>query len=168
MATEVEAKRRERRHVQARLVEATPRANGLGYWVLSAPTVIFLGWLWVDLIAFISPIPSRPLELLFAALVYVVLVILPFGYGAHRLVTAFPRVFQQAGWTVHSLEPLRPAEQYTAKYTFVSRTRAATDLRRVLLRVAQGWVYLEIAIVLVGAAVMVPLFFSAVEFGFGR
>ena len=168
MSSEVEAKKRERRQVKARLVEMTPGANGWGYWILSAPTVIFLGWLWVDLFAFVTSIPSRPLDLLLGALVYIVCIILPFGYGAHRLITTFPRLFQQAGWTVHPLEPLRPAEQYTTKYVFVSQERAATDIGRILLRVAQGWVYLEITIVLVGAVVMVPLFFSAVEFGFGR
>ena len=168
MTFEVDAQNRVRKAVQARLVEATPRANGWGHWILSAPTIIFLGWLWVDLFGMISPIQSSPLEMLLGVLIYVLLIILPLGYGAHRLVTSFPRLFQQAGWNVHLLESLRPAEQYSVRYTFVSRERAATDGRRILLRIAQGWVYLEIAAVLVGAVAMVPLFFSAVEFGFGR
>ena len=168
MTSEVDAQRRGRRRVQARLVEKTPGANGWFHWVLSAPTIIFIGWLWVDLFGLISPVPSRPLEILYGVLAYIFLVILPFGYGAHRLVTSFPRIFQQAGWSVRPLEPLRPAELYTIKYVFVSRERAATDVRRILLRVAQGWVYLEIGAALVGAVAMVPLFFSAVEFGFGR
>ena len=168
MTSEVDAQKRVRRTVQARLVEATPRANGWGHWILSAPTITFLGWLWVDLFALITPIQSRAIEIVLAALVYVLLIILPFGYGAHRLVTSFPRLFQQAGWSVHSLEPLRPAEQYKVKYVFVAWERADTDGRRIWLRIAQGWVYLEIGVVLVGVVAMVPLFFSAVEFGFGR
>ena len=41
------------------------------------------------------------------------------------------------------------------------------DLRR-WLRAAQGWVFLEITAIFVGAVAMVPLFFSATEFGFGQ
>ena len=168
MTSEADAKKRRRRQAPARLVEMTPGANGWFHWVLAAPTLVFLGWLWVDLFGQISPIPWRSFDILLGALVYAAFIILPFGYGAHRLVTSFPGVFQQAGWTVHPLEPLPAAEQYTARYIVVSRERATTDVRRILLRVAQGWVYLEIAIALVGAVALAPLFFSAVEFGFGR
>ena len=167
MASEVKTQKQGRREVQARLVEATPRANGWGYWVLSAPTVVFLGWLWVDLFSLFSPIPWRPLDLLLGALAYVFLIVLPCGYGAHRFVTSFPRVFQQAGWRVQPCEPLRPAEQYAVRYVFTSQERANTDRRRILLRVAQGWVYLEIGAILAGSVAMIPLFFSALEFGFG-
>ena len=167
MASEVKTQKQGRREVQARLVEATPRANGWGYWVLSAPTVVFLGWLWVDLFSLFSPIPWRPLDLLLGALAYVFLIVLPCGYGAHRFVTSFPRVFQQAGWRVQPREPLRPAEQYAVRYNFTSQERAITDRTRILLRVAQGWVYLEIGAILAGSVAMIPLFFSALEFGFG-
>ena len=167
MASEVKTQKQGRREVQARLVEATPRANGWGYWVLSAPTVVFLGWLWVDLFSLFSPIPWRPLDLLLGALAYVFLIVLPCGYGAHRFVTSFPRVFQQAGWHVQPREPLRPAEQYAVRYNFTSQERAITDPTRILLRVAQGWVYLEIGAILAGSVAMIPLFFSALEFGFG-
>lgn len=167
MSSEAETKEPRRKEVRARLVEMTPGANGFYYWILSAPMIVFLGWLWVDLFELIS-IASRPVGLTLGTATYITLVILPLGYGAHRLVTSFPGIFQQAGWTVHPLAPLRPAEQYTVKYIVVSRERAATDARRILLRVAQGWVYLEIATVLIGAVAMVPLYFSAVEFGFGR
>jgi hypothetical protein len=38
----------------------------------------------------------------------------------------------------------------------------------VWIRAAQGWVYLEIIAIFVGAIAMIPLFFSAVDFGFGQ
>lgn len=168
MTSKVEPKRKGRRRVKAHLVEATPGAGGWGHWVLSAPAISFLGWLWLDLFGIFSPIQSRPVELLLGTLAYVVFILLPLGYGAHRFVTSFPGIFQQAGWTVQPMEPLKPEEQHSVKYVCSSRERAVTDSKRILLRVAQGWVYLEIAAILIGAVAMVPLFFSAVEFGFGR
>ena len=36
------------------------------------------------------------------------------------------------------------------------------------MRAAQGWVYLEIAAIFIGAIAMIPIFFSVSEFGFGR
>ncbi|MCY4089908.1 MAG: hypothetical protein OXF62_03740 [Caldilineaceae bacterium] len=167
MSSEAETREPRRTEVRARLVEMTPGANGFYYWILSAPVIFFLGWLWVDLVELVS-VASRPVGLTLGAATFVALVILPFGYGAHRLVTSFPGLFQRAGWTVHPLAQLRPAEQYTVKYIVVSRERAATDVPRVLLRVAQGWVYLEIAIVLIGALALPPLYLSAIEFGLGR
>ncbi len=167
MSSEAETKESQRREVRARLVEMTPGANGFFYWILSAPMIVFLAWLWVDLIELFS-IVSRPVGLTLGAATFIALIILPLGYGAHRVVTSFPGIFQRAGWTVHPLAPLRPAEQYTVKYIVVSRERAPTDARRILLRVAQGWVYLEIAIVLIGAVAIAPLYLSAVEFGLGR
>ena len=164
---EVPRKEVPRKEVRAHLVEMTPGAYGLSYWILSAPMIVYLGWLWVDLFELFSA-ASRPVGLTLGAAAYIALFILPLGYGAHRLVTSFPGIFQRAGWTVHPLAPLRPAEQYSVKYIVVSRERAATDVRRILLRVAQGWVYLEIAIVLFGALAIAPLYYSAVEFGFGR
>ncbi len=168
MTLDVGPKTKGRRKVKAHLVEATPGAGGWVHWMLSAPTIYFLGWLWLDLFGVLSPFQSRSVELLLGVLAYAVLVMLPFGYGAHRFVTSFPGIFQQAGWTVHPLEPVKPAEQHVVRYICTSRERAETNLRRILLRVAQGWVYLEIGAILVGAVAMVPLFFSAVEFGFGR
>lgn len=167
MSAEAETRKPRRKEVRARLVEMTPGADGFSYWILSAPMIVFLGWLWVDLFELFS-VASRPVGLTLGVMTYIALILLPFGYGAHRLVTSFPGIFQRAGWTVHPLAPLRPAEQYSVKYIVVSRERAATNVRRILLRVAQGWVYLEIAIVLFGALAIAPLYFSAVEFGFGR
>ena len=168
MKSDVEPKRMGRRKVKAHLIEATPDSGGWGHWVLSAPAICFSGWLWLDLFRAISPIESPPVDLLLGTFAFVFLILLPFGYGAHRFVTSFPGVFQQAGWTVQPLEPVKPEEQHTVKYVSSTKERAATDGRRILLRVAQGWVYLEIGAILVGAVAMVPLFFSAVEFGFGR
>lgn len=168
MTADVKPKRRARRKVRAHLVEATPGTGGWGHWILSAPAICFLGWLWLDLFKILSPIQPRPLELLLGAVIYIVCILLPCGYGAHRLVTSFPGFFQQAGWTVKPQEPVKPAELHIVRYVFTSRERAVTDSRRIVLRAAQGWVYLEIGAILVGAVVMIPLFFSAVEFGFGR
>jgi hypothetical protein len=156
------------RTVPARLVESTPMVNGLGYWALASPLILFAGWFWVDLFAYWSPIPWYLLDLLLAIPLYLLVIILPLGYGMHRLVTAFPRVFQHTGWDVEPLEPVRPAEQYSVKYIFKERHRAQTTRQRIWLRAAQGWVYLEIAAIFIGAIAMVPLFFSAREFGFGR
>jgi len=167
MTSDVAPKRKGRRKVKAHLVEATPGGGAWVHWVLASPAICFLGWLWLDLFGVFSPFASRPAVLFLGALIYFVLILLPFGYGAHRFVTSFPGIFQQAGWNVHPLEPVKPEEQHIVKYVCVTRERAGTDPGRVLLRVAQGWVYLEIAAVLVGAVAMVPLFFSAVEFGFG-
>ncbi|MDE0200289.1 MAG: hypothetical protein OXK78_18935 [Caldilineaceae bacterium] len=168
MTSDVGPKKKGRRKVKAHLVEATPGAGGWGHWVLSAPAICFLGWLWLDVFGILSPFQSRPVDLLLGTLTYVVLILLPFGYGAHRLVTSFPGIFQQAGWTVQPMEPVKPEEQHIVRYIGITRERAETDGRRILLRVAQGWVYLEIGAILVSAVAMVPLFFSAVEFGFGR
>ncbi len=168
MTSDVGPKRKGRRKVKAHLIEATPDAGGWGHWVLSAPATCFLGWLWLDLFGILSPIQSRPVDLLLGALAYVVLILLPLGYGTHRFVTSFPGIFQQAGWTVQPLEPVKPEEKHIVRYICATRERAGTDSRRILLRVAQGWVYLEIGAILIGAVAMVPLFFSAVEFGFGR
>lgn len=148
-------------------MEATPGGGAWGHWVLASPVICFLGWIWLDLFVIFSPFHSRPVDLFLGAFIYIILILLPLGYGAHRFVTSFPGVFQQSGWNVQPLEPVKPEEQHIVRYVGISRERAGTDGRRILLRVAQGWVYLEIAAILVGAVAMVPLFFSAVEFGFG-
>jgi hypothetical protein len=155
------------REVPALLVESTPMANALGYWALASPLILFAGWFWVDLFAYVSPIPWYFVDLLLGIVLYVVLIIFPLGYGMHRLITAFPRIFQHAGWDVQPLEPVKPAEQYSVKYIFKGRRRAETTRQRIWLRAAQGWVYLEIALIFIGAIAMIPLFFSAREFGFG-
>ena len=52
----------ERRQVPADLVEAKP--NMLGNWLLAAPVVVLIGWLWVDLFSLYSPLPWPWLDLL--------------------------------------------------------------------------------------------------------
>jgi hypothetical protein len=137
-----------RREVPALLIEATPSFNGIGYWLMASPILLFLAWLWVDIFAYYSPIPWRWLDWMLGAAVYWFLFVLPAGYAAHRLVTSLPRPFQHTGWDVR-----RPAER---------------DRQRIWLRAAQGWVYLEVAAIFIGFVVMIPLFFSALDFGFGR
>lgn len=158
----------QRKEVPSLLVEATPIANGLFNWILASPMILFVGWLWVDLFAYFDPIPWYWLDALLGALIYLFLIVLPFGYLAHRLVTSFPALFQNAGWDVQPLEEVRPEEQYTVKYVCVQKERADTNKARIWMRAAQGWVYIEIATILIGAIVMIPLFFSAMDFGFGR
>ncbi len=167
--TEQKEKRRlERREVPALLIESTPRANGLFDWILASPLILFVGWLWIDAFAFFDPIPWYWLDALLGVAVYLLLILLPLGYAAHRLVTTLPRPFQNAGWDVQPLADVRPEEQYSVRYIVTEKQRAETTASRVWMRAAQGWVYIEIATILIGAIVMIPLFFSAVEFGFGQ
>lgn len=162
------ASRPQRQEIPALLIEATPTANGLFNWILASPMILFVGWLWIDLFAFFDPIPWYWLDVIVGVLVYIVLILLPFGYLAHRLVTMWPGLFQNAGWDVQPLVAVRPEEQYTARYIATAKERAQTDAARIWMRAAQGWVYIEIATILIGAIVMIPLFFSAVDFGFGQ
>jgi len=157
-----------RRAVPARLMEATPSVNGIGYWLLASPIIFYLAWLWVDIFAYYSPIPWRWLDLVLGAVIYWFFFVLPVGYASHKLVTTFPRPFQHTGWDVQPLEAVRPAELYTVRYVFTERRPAPRDRQRIGLRAAQGWVYLEVAAIFVGFVVMIPLFFSALDFGFGR
>lgn len=157
-----------RRLVAARLTEATPERNGLGQWILASPMLIFVGWLVVDIFAAFSPIPWRWLDIILGSALYLLLMVLPLGVAAHRLITAFPRPFQHSGWDVTPLEPVAPAEIYMVRYTYAEQVRAETTWSRLWLRAAQGWVYLEIAAIFLGAILMIPLFFSVTEFGFGR
>ncbi len=154
--------------VPADLIEATPGNRGLGQWILAAPMLLFLLWLWVDLVHAISPLDLRLINVLVGALLFIGVIVLPFGYLAHRLVLTFPRLFQNAGWDIEPLAYVKPEEIYLVRYRYQARHWAANDWGRVWLRVAQGWVYLEIVAILGGAIVMIPLFFSAVEFGFGQ
>ena len=157
-----------RRTVDADLVEARPAAAGIGYWILASPLILFLAWIWIDLFAYYSPVAWFWLDAVVGLVVFVALVILPFGLAAHRLVTAFPSLFQHAGWDVQMLEKVEPAEQYMVRYRYRQRQRLPSSRATLGSRAAQGWVYLEIAAILLGAILMIPLFISASEFGFGR
>jgi hypothetical protein len=95
------------RKVPARLIETTPNANGLFNWILASPMILFMGWLWIDLFAHFDPIPWYWLDAIVGAVLYCLLILLPFGYLAHRLVTALPRLFQHAGWDVQPLTAVR-------------------------------------------------------------
>jgi hypothetical protein len=83
-------------------------------------------------------------------LLFLAAVVLPFGWLAHRLVTAAPRLFQQAGWDVQPLEPVREQELYPGAIVFRPEHRAPHSWSRQWLRGAQGWVYIEIAVILLG------------------
>ena len=158
----------ERRQVPADLVEATPGSHGLGQWLLASPLLMLLGWTWLDLFAHFSPAPWYWVDVLAGLALFLLVIVLPLGWLAHRLVTAFPRLFQKAGWDVHPLEPVSEAEQYLVQYVPQQRRRAANTWSRTWLRAAQGWVYLEIAAILVAGLMLVPLFFSALDAGFGQ
>lgn len=157
-----------RREVRADLIEATPGANGLGHWVLASPLLLFLGWLWIDFFHALVGLPSYWLSALSGGVLYAFLIVLPLGYVTHRLILLLPRLFQHAGWDLEPLEPVKLEEQYLVRYRYQARRWAASSWQRAWLRAAQGWVFLEIIVILLGAVLMVPLYFSAVEFGFGR
>ena len=156
------------RDVPADLVEATPGAGALGQWLLASPLLIFLAWLWVDLFAHYSPLPWYWLDAILALVLFAFVIVLPLGVLAHALVTAVPGLFQKAGWDVEPLEPVTEQEQYLVRYVPRQRHRTPTSWPRLWLRAAQGWVYWEIFVILAGALVAIPLFFSAMDFGFGR
>ncbi|MBK8047965.1 MAG: hypothetical protein IPK16_13015 [Anaerolineales bacterium] len=158
----------ERRQVAADLIEATPGSNGLGFWLLASPMLIFLAWVWTDFFAYVSPIPWRVVDLILALVLMFVVFVLPLGWLAHRLVTAQPRIFQNAGWDVQPLEPVRAEEAYLVHYVAQERHRAPNTWARQILRAAQGWVYLEIAAILLSFIFLIPLFLSAVDLGFGQ
>ena len=155
-----------RRTVEADLIETTPASGGLFHWLLASPMLLFLAWMWVDVFAHYSPIPWYWLDALLGLLLLIGLVVLPLGLAAFHLVAALPRLFGHAGWDVQPLEPVREAELPMIRYRYRKRVRAERTWSRVWMRAAQGWVYLEVAAVLIGV-LMVPLFFSAVDFGFG-
>lgn len=136
--------------------------------MLAAPLLLFLAWNWIAVVNALQPSGIALLDGIVGVAAFIFVFVLPLGYGAHRLVTGLPRLFQNAGWDVQPLEPVREAEQYLVRYAVQNRQRAATDWNRIWLRVAQGWVYLEIAVIFAGAIAMIPLFFSAVQFGFGQ
>ena len=158
----------ERRRVQANLIEATPSAGGLWHWILASPILIFLLWSWISLFSLLNVIVWPATNIILGSITFTVVIVLPLGYLAHRIITAMPRLFQNAGWEVYPLEAVREAEKYSVRYDVQERQRATTNWQRIWLRVAQGWVFLEIAAIFAGAILMIPLFFSAVQFGFGR
>ena len=84
------------------------------------------------------------------------------------IITALPSLFRHAGWDVSPLEEVPEAQQYTAQYTYQQRHRAKTSFSRIIMRAGQGWVYIEMALIFIGAIAMIPIFFSVSEFGFGR
>ena len=157
-----------RRKVPADLIEATPSAGGLAYWVLASPLILFLAWLWIDLFAHFSPLTWYWLNALLGMAAFVLIIILPLGYAAHWCVTSVPGLFQHAGWDVQPLDPVSLSEQYTVRYIYKNRHRAASGWARLWMRAAQGWVYLEIGAIFAGAVAMIPLFMSASDFGFGK
>ncbi len=159
--------RPQRRAVRANLIETTPGGDAIGHWLLASPLLLFVAWLWVDVFAHYSPLP-RPVDWLLGGALYLLLFVLPLGLLAHRLVTSLPRLFQNAGWDVQPLERVSEAEQYAVRYLPQARLRAPTTWPRLWMRAAQGWVFLEIAVIFAGAVAMIPLFFSATDFGFGR
>lgn len=158
----------ERRQVPADLIETIPDNGGLFHWILASPMLIFLAWTWLDLFAHYSPISFYWLDAVLGLVIFVLVIVLPFGVGAFYLVTAAPGLFSHAGWDLQPLEPVREAEMHRVRYRYQQRRRAVTSWGQTWARVAQGWVYLEIAAILVGAVVMIPIFFSASEFGFGQ
>jgi hypothetical protein len=159
----------ERRIVPAALIEVTPGGGAVGHWLLASPILLFLGWLWVDLFhLYARPTDSYTVNGLIGLIVFVAVITLPLGLLAHRLVLSFPRLFHNAGWDVQPLTPVAPAEQYLVRYRYVERHWATLDWRRAWLRAGQGWVFLEMAVILLGAILMIPLYFSAREFGFGQ
>ena len=158
----------ERRQVTADLIEATPGNNGLGFWLLASPLLAFLGWVWADLFAYYSPIPWRLLDIVIAVALMFFVFVLPLGWLAHRFVTSQPRVFQNAGWDVQPLEPVRAEEAYLVRYVAQDRRRAPNNWSRQVMRAGQGWVYLEMAAILLSFVFLIPLFLSAVDLGFGR
>jgi hypothetical protein len=158
-----------RREVVAELVEATPGQGALAYWLLASPMLLFLAWLWVDLFHYFArPTASFVVNAVLSLPFFIIIVVLPLGYAMHRLVLSLPMLFQHAGWEVQPLEPVAEAEQYLVRYRFQRRRWAALDWHRIWLRAGQGWVFLEIATILIGAVLIIPLYFSARDFGFGQ
>lgn len=156
------------RKVPADLVETMPENGALFHWVLASPFLIFVAWLWVDLFAHFSPFPNYWIDVILGLVIFAYVVVLPLGVAAFYLVTAAPRLFSHAGWDVQPLEPISESEIHMVRYRYQARHRAPNSWGRAWMRAAQGWVYLEIVAILIGAVVMVPIFFSVSDFGFGQ
>lgn len=153
------------RQVEANLMESTP--SQAGQWLLASPLIVYVGWLWLDIFNHYSPISWRWLDSILGAALYLLLFTLPLGLLAHRLITSLPRVFQNVGWDVVPLEPVRESEQYMVRYIPHGRIYAPITQTRLWLRAAQGWVYIEIFAILAGGILLIPIFLSATQFGFG-
>lgn len=160
-------KQSERQRIDADLLEATPTAGGLWHWILASPMLIFLAWTWIELVDRVGVTAWSWVNILIGSITFIVLIVLPLGYLAHRIVTSFPRLFKASGWDVQPRVKVSEMELYMAKVTYHDRERAHTNWERMWLRAAQGWVYLEIAAIFGGAIVMFPLFFSAMQFSRG-
>ena len=156
------------RGIPADLIETVPDNGGLFHWILASPMLMFLAWIWVDLVSHYSPIPFYWLDVILGLISFTLLIVLPFGVAAFFAITALPRLFSHAGWDVQPLEPVAEAELHMVRYRYQNRRRANNSWRQAWMRAAQGWVYLEIIAILVGAIVMIPVFFSVSEFGFGQ
>ncbi len=63
---------------------------------------------------------------------FVLIIILPLGYAAHWCVTSVPGLFQHAGWDVQPLDPVSLSEQYTVRYIYKNRHRAASGWARLM------------------------------------
>ena len=157
-----------RRVAQAELTETTPSAGAALHWALASPLLLFVTWFWVDFFTYYSPVQGYALDVLLSIGALLLLIVLPLGALAHRLVTSLPGLFHHAGWDVQPLEAVAREEQYTVRYAYRRRNRAESAWRRWWMRAAQGWVYLEIGVIFAGALLMIPMFLSASRFGFGR
>jgi hypothetical protein len=157
-----------RRQVPADLIETMPDNGGFLHWILASPMLIFLAWTWIDLFAHYSPISFYWLDVVLGLALFTIILVLPLGLGAFYLVTAAPGVFHHAGWDVQPLEPVAEAEMPMVRYQYRQRHRAKNNWGQAWTRAAQGWVYLEVAAILLGGVLMIPIFFSASEFGFGQ
>lgn len=155
-----------RRKVPARLVEASPWA--LGQWLLASPLLAFLAWNWSEVAYSLAPSPWGWFAMALGLMLYAFAFVLPLGVAAHWLVMRWPRLFQNAGWDVEPLEPVAASEEYLVRYVALERQKAPLTWSRMWLRAAQGWVYLEIAAILIAGLLLIPLFLSAVDSGFGR
>jgi len=157
----------EQLQIDADLLEATPSANGLWHWILASPLLLFIAWNWIAIADTLSPIPWMWVNIVLSGIAFIALLVLPLGNLGFLVVSMFPRIFQHAGWELQPRETYEIERMYSAKYTYLKRARATTNWSRIFLRAAQGWVYLEIFVIFAGAILMIPLFWSASQFGFG-
>lgn len=156
----------EQRRIPVDLLETTPPHGAALYWVLASPLLVFFAWIWTDVVVYVSPIESPAADRALAVALLVPLVVL-LGVLAHRLVTSLPRLFHNAGWDVQPLQVLPPEEEHTIRFTYRKRHRAASGWKRWIMRAAQGWVYIEMAVILAAGLLLIPLYLSASRFGFG-
>jgi len=158
----------ERLQIDADLLEATPSANGLWHWILASPLLLFLAWNWIAIADTLSPLPWMWVNIVLSGIAFIVLLVLPLGCVGFWIVSAFPQIFHHAGWELQPRETYPVERMYSAKFTYQDRARATTNWPRIFMRAAQGWVYLEIFAIFAGAILLIPLFLSVTQFGFGR